>query len=121
MERVHKSITKYPYQILAFFILAGHFLLLISFFEPTFSTADVNGYYKQAQLIADHGRTWILEESPIQYIGIQWMEAERNRIYSRYPPGHPVIIAIIYKLFGQDAAILVNYVLTTLADDYQNK
>jgi len=114
MEKVLKSFKKYPYQIIAFFILGGHFLLLISFFEPAFSTPDPNGYFKQAQLIADHGRTWFQEESPTQYIGIHWMEAEGNRIYSRYPPGLPVIIAIPFKLFGPDAGILVNYILTTL-------
>jgi hypothetical protein len=114
MEKVLKSFTKYPYQIIAFFILGGHFLFLIAFFEPAFSAPDANGYFKQAQLIADHGRTWIQEESPIQYIDLHWMEAEGNRIYSHYPPGLPVIIAILFKLFGPDAGILVNYVLTTL-------
>ncbi|MFC1535337.1 ArnT family glycosyltransferase, partial [Thermodesulfobacteriota bacterium] len=65
-------------------------------------------------MIADHGRTCIQEESPIQYIGVHWMEAEGNCIYSRYPPGLPVIIAIFFKLFGPEAGILVNYFLTTL-------
>jgi hypothetical protein len=114
MEKIHRNFTKYPYHIIAFFILGGHFLLLISFFEPAFSTPDPNGYFKQAQLIADHGRTWFQKESPIQFIDKHWMETKGDRIYSQYPPGLPVIIAIPFKLFGPDAGILVNYILTTL-------
>jgi hypothetical protein len=114
MEKVLKRFSKYSYQIIAFFILGVHFLFIISFFEPAFSTPDANGYFKQGQLIADHRRTWFQDESPIQYVGFQWMEAKGNRFYSRYPPGLPVIIAIFYKLFGPDSGPFVNHILTTL-------
>ena len=114
MGNVLKRFTKYSYQIIVFIILGAHFLFIISFFEPAFSTPDANGYFKQAQLIADHGRTWFQDESPIQYVNIQWMEAKENRLYSRYPPGLPFIIAVFFKLFGPDAGTLVNYILTTL-------
>lgn len=113
MEKVLKRFSKYAYEIIAFLILITHFVFIISFFEPAFSTADANGYFKQAQLIADHGRTWFQAESPIQYVDYQWMEAKGNRFYSRYPPGLPVIIAVLYKLFGPDAGTLINYILTT--------
>lgn len=114
MERIQKGFAKYLYQIIAFLIIGGHSFFLMFLFEPAFSTADVNGCFKQAQLIADHGRTWFQEESPIQYIGFHWMETDKDRIFSRYPPGLPVIIAIPFKLFGPEAGVLVNPVLTTL-------
>jgi len=114
MEKVPKSITKYRYQISAFFIIGTHFFFLATFFEPAFSTPGTNGYFKQARLIADHGRAWFQVESPIQYVDQQWIEGKRNRLYNRYAPGLPIIIAIFIKLFGPDSIFFLNYFLTAL-------
>ena len=95
MKNVLNNFTKYPYQIFAFLILLGHLFFQVYFFEPAFSSADAHGYFKQAQLIADHGRTWYQEESPIEYVPLHWMEGEGGRLYSRYPPGLPLIIALV--------------------------
>lgn len=104
-----------PYQVAALVLLLGHFLLLIWFSEPAFSTPDANGYTKQAQLIANHGRTWFQEASPIQYVHMHWMALEGNRIYSRFPPGLPILMAVPIKYLGAGAGTWVNAVLTTLA------
>jgi len=103
-----------PYRIAAIALVAGHFLFLTAFFEPAISTPDANGYFAQARLIAEHGRTWFEPESPLQYVGGHWLKTESGRYFSRYPPGLPAVLAAAYKLGPAEAALLVNPLLTSL-------
>lgn len=115
MDYSLKLFKRYSYEIIAVLIISSHFLLSTFFFEPAYSTPDAHGYYKQAQLIADHGKTWIQKTSPIQYVNFIWLEAAQgDRYYSRYPFGLPIIISIFYKLFSPGAGTIVNFILTTL-------
>ena len=59
-------------------LVAGHFLFLALFFRPAISTPDANGYMAQARLIAREGRTDIVVESPVQYVGDHWMPVRRG-------------------------------------------
>lgn len=106
---------RFPFHAAAVVLVLGHFVLLLWFSEPAFSTPDANGYTKQAQLIANHGRTWFQEASPIQYVGLHWMAVEGDRIYSRYPPGLPLLMAMPIKFMGIAAGMRMNVVFTTLA------
>ena len=114
MDGIRKILRKYLHTVAVFLMVGSHFLLLIYFFEPAYSTPDANGYFKQGRLIAQNGRTWCHPESPVQYVGIHWTAAEGDRIYCRYPPGLPLLIAISYRLFGPGAGIAVNCLLTSL-------
>ena len=103
-----------PYRFALFALIAGHFVFLMLYFEPAISGPDANGYFAQVQLIANHGRTWLKPESPLQYVGVHWLKTEEGRYFSRYPPGLPIILAIPYKLLGPRAALLMNPILTSL-------
>ena len=97
-------------------ILVGvHFLFLACFFEPAISTPDANGYMAQARLIAQEGRSDIAVESPAQYVGDHWMPAGSGRYFGQYPPGLPVLLAVVFRLFGPEAALWVIPVMGSLS------
>ncbi|MFC1693402.1 glycosyltransferase family 39 protein [Candidatus Latescibacterota bacterium] len=100
---------------LALFIAVIHFIFLISYFEPSISTPDANGYFKQGGLLATSGRTFFETESDAQHISPHWHCDGENLYYSTYPPGLPAIIAPVYKVFGPKAALLINPVLASLS------
>ena len=84
-------------------------------FAPAISTPDAQGYFCQAKLIAREGRTSFEPESPLQYLGPHWYPGENNRYYTTFPPGLPLLLATVYKIFGYKAALLVNPLLASLA------
>ncbi len=90
-----------------------HFIWLLAHLEPAYSSPDANGYFVQARLIAEKGRTWFKPQSPLQFIGIHWLEAPGGKYYSRYPPGFPLLLAILYKACGPRPALALNPVLAS--------
>lgn len=95
-------------------LLILHFVFLMSRYAPAISTPDANGYWAQGSLLAETGQTWFKAESDAQYIGMHWLVTETGEYYSRYPPGLAVLVAVIYKLFGFEASVLINPVLALL-------
>ena len=96
-------------------LLGVHFLVLVFFFEPAISTPDANGYFAQARLIADEGRTDIVVESPSQYVGDHWMRVGEGRYYGQYPPGLPALLALVYRPLGPWASLWVIPLMGTLS------
>ncbi len=95
-------------------LLTAHFLLVLANFQPAISSPDANGYFKQARLLAQEGRSWFSAESPLQFIAPHWVESGKQTYYSKYPPGLPLAVAPVLGLAGPSAALLVNPILTTL-------
>ncbi|MBD3267432.1 hypothetical protein GF373_12255 [bacterium] len=91
-----------------------HFLFLISFYANAVSGPDTNGYFKQAERLANHGTTWYETESPLQFTAAHWLRTEEGKWISRYPPGFPLILALFYKIGGPSATIIVNPLLCSL-------
>jgi len=108
-------IDRYLPWFLLISIIISHFSFLLSFFAPAIATPDANGYWAQGSLLFEKGRTWFKPESPLQYIGIHWLPTESGRYYSRYPPGLPLFIGLVYKLFGYKASLLINPILAELS------
>ena len=96
-------------------LLGVHFLVLAFFFEPAISTPDANGYFAQARLIADEGRTDIAVESPSQYVGDHWMPVGEGHYYGQYPPGLPALLALVYRPLGPSASLWVIPLMGTLS------
>ena len=74
---------------------------------------DANGYMVQARLLADEGRTSFATDSPVQYVGMHWLETETGTFHSRYPAGLPLIMAGAWKVGGLNAALLINPLLAS--------
>ena len=92
-----------------------HFLTMLCFFAPAASSPDANGYLVQARLLSETGKSWFALDSPLQYVGGQWVEGARGRFFSRHPPGLPVLEAVLFTAFGPRGAFLLNPVLTSLS------
>ena len=101
---------------ICFGAIAGlHLLFLLQFFAPAISTPDANGYWAQGSLLFTRWRSWFKPECTFQYVGAHWLKTESGRYYSRYPPGLPVLVGLVYRLFGYKASVLVNPSLASLS------
>jgi hypothetical protein len=82
---------------------------------PVFPDFDAVGYFTAGKNVADCGRPALARESPLQFIGIHWIENAHGRYFSRYPPGVPAILATLFKLGGSGAALMLNPLLVAAA------
>jgi dolichyl-phosphate-mannose-protein mannosyltransferase len=110
----HSSTANRIVLILLAALLTAHFLLVVANFETAISSPDANGYFKQARLLAEDGRSWFRTDSPLQFIASHWVESSEGAYYSKYPPGLPLAIAPVLSLAGPSAALLVNPILSVL-------
>jgi len=94
--------------ILAVALAAAHFAFLMVYFSPAISSPDANGYFAQARIIAETFRTSFDADSDVQYVGMHWHSTDGERYYSKYPPGFPIVTAVVYRIAGPVAALLVN-------------
>ena len=94
-------------------LAAVHFLWLAAHLAPAIMSPDANGYVVQARLIAEEGRTSFSTTSPVQYVGMHWMETSAGLFHSRYPAGLPLIFAAAWKIGGLTAALWVNPLLAS--------
>ena len=92
-----------------------HLIFLLAFFEPAISTPDANGYFAQTKLIAREHRTYFETESDIQFVGAHWHRSDDNRYFSKYPPGLPAVLAVVFRIFGPEASLLVNPLMASLS------
>ncbi len=94
-------------------LAAVHFLWITAHLAPAIMSPDANGYVVQARLLAEAGSTSFATESPVQYVGMHWLETERGVFHSRYPAGLPLLFAGAWKIGGLGAALLVNPLLAS--------
>ena len=102
-----------PWILLAALTL-GHFIFLASFVRTAYSAPDADGYYTQARMLVLEGRPDFQPASPVQHLGVHWLEKHDGRFISRYPPGFSIVVGAIWKLFGRDASLYVNAILASL-------
>jgi hypothetical protein len=95
-------------------VLGAYAGALAAYYVPAIVHPDSNGYWAQASLLMQTGRTWFRPESHAQYIGMHWLVTPGDVYISRYPPGLAVVIGVVWKLFGWQASLLVNPVLAVL-------
>jgi len=91
-----------------------HFLLIMRFHQPAFSTLDAHGYQLQTKLIATTGKTYFRPDSDLLFIGYTWSEAENGNYRTIWPPGYPLALATVYRLAGPEAALYVDALLASL-------
>ncbi len=94
-------------------LAVGHLWWITAHLAPAIMSPDANGYVVQARLLAEEGRTSFATASPVQYVGIHWLETERGVFHSRYPAGLPVLFAAAWKIGGLGAVLYVNPLLAS--------
>jgi hypothetical protein len=108
-----------PAKVRRFALLAAvalavvHFGWLMIHSAPAIMSPDANGYMAQARLIANEGRTSFSPASPLQFVGMHWLETKPGVFHSRYPAGLPMLQAAAWKIGGIRAAVLINRLLAS--------
>jgi len=92
-----------------------HLLFLLRFFAPAISTPDAQGYFVQGKIIAKYGHSYFVPQNNLQYIGPHWHSTNGQKYYTTFPPGFPILIAIVYKLFGANPSFLINPILASIS------
>jgi len=95
-------------------LVCSHFCLLLMYFAPAIGTPDASGYFVQTRLLANAGHTWFQRQSPLQYVNHHWLNNGGDQYFSQYPPGLSALTALVFRLGGPSAALLVNPVLASL-------
>jgi hypothetical protein len=90
-----------------------HFIWVTAHLAPAIMSPDANGYVVQARLIATEGRTSFSPTSPIQFVGMHWLETDDGVFHSRYPAGLPLLLAGAWRIGGLGLALLVNPLLAS--------
>lgn len=99
---------------LALAVIAAHAALLWAFFAPAVCTPDANSYFSQARSLATRGVTYVVKESPAQYVGPHYSSGPDGRFYCAHGPGLAVLLAVPYRLLGPRSMFFVNPLLATL-------
>ena len=99
---------------LAVVLTAGHLAWLSSWVVIGYASPDADGYFAQAGMMAVEGRTTFDPESPVQHIGMHWIEKPDGSFISRYPAGFPALLAAVWTTLGRDAMFYVNPLLASL-------
>ena len=71
--------------------LAGYGATLHHYWQPAIVHPDANGYWAQATLLVETGRSWFTPASDAQYVGMHWLLTPGGAYVSRYPPGLPLL------------------------------
>lgn len=95
-------------------LLLAYAAFLAHYYAPAISHPDSNGYWAQGTLIAETGKATFRPQSPAQYIGMHRLAADSGLYVCRYPPGLPLAIALIARLFGPEASVLLNPILAVM-------
>ncbi len=95
-------------------LLLAYSAFLAAYFSPAIFHPDANGYWAQGTRIVQTGRSWFKPASDAQFIGMHWLLTPDGKYVSRYPPGLPVVVGVVYKVFGWEASVLVNPALAVL-------
>ncbi len=99
--------------VCALALTALHFFWITAHLAPAIMSPDANGYVVQARLLAEEGRTWFATDSPVQFVGMHWLETTDGIFHSRYPAGLPLLFAAAWKIGGLNALLLVNPALAS--------
>lgn len=107
-------LSRWTARIVLLLVLIGYAVFLSRYFAPAISTPDADGYWAQGSLLANTGRTWFTPDADTQYIGMHWLITPDDRYISRYPPGLPALVAVVYKVAGYRAAVMIDPALAVL-------
>ncbi len=96
-------------------VLALFVVMLAGYFVPTYEGTDENGYLLTGKRLAVAGDMAKRTSDPFEFISGNWVETQPGVYYAKYPIGYPALLALAYRLGGEEAVFWVNPILATLA------
>src|SRR5207237_1440339 len=83
-------------------------------FAPAYNEVDPDGYVLLAKRIA-RLESPALPDDPFLYNTHVWVENAPGRVVPKFAPGYPAVLAIFYRVFGDDGMFYVSPVMGGLA------
>jgi 4-amino-4-deoxy-L-arabinose transferase-like glycosyltransferase len=92
-------------------LLIAWSVMVGTFWAPAITHPDANGYWAQGTLMTHTGHSTYTLQSHAQYVGMHWLLTEKGDFISRYPPGFPLVVGLVYESLGWQASTLINPIL----------
>lgn len=91
--------------------LAFYITLQALNYTPAFSEPDPDGYLFLAKRIAALEPLSLYDADPFLHRSHFWVEDPQGRVTAKFAPGYPLLLAIAYRLGGDDAMYLVSPIM----------
>jgi hypothetical protein len=95
-------------------ILAFYGLFQVRAFVPAYTEVDPDGYLVLAKRIA-HWQSPALPDDLFLYNTHVWVENAAGSVVPKFAPGYPAILALVYRVFGDEGMFYVSPVMGGLA------
>lgn len=96
-------------------ILALYTIGQVRSFTPAGAETDIDGYIILAKRIASGGPLAVQEADPFVCQSHVWVENARGEVIPKFAPGYPALMALGYRLLGDDGLFVVGPILGGLA------
>lgn len=101
---------------LGFAVVLGLYVFLqVRCYRPGHVEPDLDGYTWLAKRLATGAPLMVKPDTPFHYQSHVWVENDRGEVTVKYAPGHPLVMALFYRLFGDEGIFLVSPVAGALA------
>lgn len=89
-------------------ILSAYGLLQSRIHMPAYREDDPDAYYVLAQRLASGSPVGVVEkDDPFIHHAHMWVENARGEVLPKFAPGYPALMAVAYKLTGNDEAMFL--------------
>jgi Dolichyl-phosphate-mannose-protein mannosyltransferase len=95
-------------------LLSFYGLFQVRAFVPAYTEVDPDGYLVLAKRIA-HWRSPALPDDLFLYNTHVWVENAAGSVVPKFAPGYPAILALVYRVFGDEGMFYVSPVMGGLA------
>ncbi len=83
-------------------------LIQIQHFTPAYQEVDPDGYLLLAKRMARLQPLAVKDDDPFMYQTHQWVETPEGKVIPKFSPGYPLLMAVFYRLGGDEAMFLVS-------------
>ncbi len=83
-------------------------LIQLQHFTPAYQEVDPDGYLFLAKRIARLQSPAVQDDDPFMYQTHQWVETPSGKVISKFSPGYPLLMAIAYRIGGDEAMFVVS-------------
>jgi 4-amino-4-deoxy-L-arabinose transferase-like glycosyltransferase len=95
--------------------LAAYCVIQVRCFTPAYCESDPDGYRILAKRLATGSPVGVIEKDPFLYQTHVWVENQRGEVFPKFAPGYPALLAIAYRLGGDEAMFVVSPLMGGLA------
>ncbi len=95
--------------------LAAYGVIQVRCFTPAYLEGDPDGYLILAKRMATGQPVGVIDNDPFLYQTHVWVENQNGEVLPKFAPGYPALMAIAYRLGGDEAMFVVSPLMGGLA------